>query len=929
MPPLSLTRFPVLAARRRLGVGLRRLLLPLAGVLSVSAASFTAATAQDVVLASAGPRFLSARKAGEAPVEIDVRSSVLLRRMVSLNLRQPTLGTVLAEIERQAGIRFMYSPAALPADRPVRLRADSITVAAALTELLMDADLDVLLSRGDQIALVKRMAVVPAADSAAIEGRITDKGSSAPLAGATVLIDETRQGATTNSEGRYRIVGVAPGTYTLRVRWIGYTAATTQVTVEEGQDATADFALERSPLKLDEVVVTGTIVPTEVKAIPTPISVISDSDIALQQPHTVQELFRQAVPGAVSWNNAAYPNLTSFSVRGASTLAANSGQMKVLVDGIEAAYPTQVGVDPNSIARIEVIRGPQAAAIYGSDAIGGVIQIFTKRGDQGLTRPQISAQAAIGATQTPYASFNSVLRQHYAASVRGGGADVSYNLGAGYSHIADYLPNGEISAQSNPSIYGGVHLTHGFIFIDVSGRYYAQNDPNVFNPALSRTGFTFFSKPFYQPAQIQNQSLGARIGVTPTPWWQSTLTFGIDRSLIETVQREPRLTTPGDTLLTLVNQSQAKNRIGFNTSVQGSLTPGLTATFTGGFDHYSMPATLWFTGGALNTTGGIRNAPGYSFGISRSVTNNTGYFAQAQLSFGDVLFLTSGLRAEHNSNFGDSLGTPLSPRVGLSYVQAVGETTLKLRGSWGRAIRAPSAGQKFAIVQTTSVTLANPGLGPERQKGWDAGVDAVFGDRGTLSVSYYDQTADDLIQFVLLQSGSPSTYQWQNVGRVKNTGVEVEGTLGMGPVALKAQYGYARARIEQLAASYAGDLREGDQVLQTPQHTAGASLAVAPYSGTTLSAGLTYAGSWSQYDYVAEYACFGGTGPCRPGPGFRSYIIEYPSLVKVNATLSQQINPLVSGFVSVDNLTNNEDFEASNLNPVMGRTTTVGIRLQY
>jgi outer membrane receptor protein involved in Fe transport len=309
------------------------------------------------------------------------------------------------------------------------------------------------------------------------------------------------------------------------------------------------------------------------------------------------------------------------------------------------------------------------------------------------------------------------------------------------------------------------------------------------------------------------------------------------------------------------------------------------------------------------------------------VTNNTGYFAQLQLGFHDALFATAGLRAEQNSDFGESLTTPLSPRAGLSYVPRLGGATLKLRASYGRAIRAPSPGQKFAFVGATSVVLENPVLGPERQHGWDAGVDLAVGSRGTLGATYYNQTADDLIQQVQLASTSIPTFQFQNVGRVRNTGIELEGALSVGPLKLRAQYGYVRARIEELAPNYTGDLRVGDQALATPKQSAGASLSFTPFAGMTAAAGLTYVGSWNYYDMVAQFSCFGQTGPCRPAN--RDYIVEYPGFVKLNASVSQQFTKLVSAFVSIDNLANNEAFEFTNSTPVMGRITTVGLRFRY
>ena len=71
-----------------------------------------------------------------------------------------------------------------------------------------------------------------------------------------------------------------------------------------------------------------------------------------------------------------------LNIRGTSTLLYGLGGMKVFVDGIEVAFDIVAGIDPNIIERIEVIRGPQAAAIYGSDAVGGVVSVFTKRGMQ-------------------------------------------------------------------------------------------------------------------------------------------------------------------------------------------------------------------------------------------------------------------------------------------------------------------------------------------------------------------------------------------------------------------------------------------------------------------------------------------------------------------------------------------------------------------
>jgi outer membrane receptor protein involved in Fe transport len=905
---------------------------PFGGVLSAVASVIVALglvprplRAQTLTLASGGPRFLYASERTERPVEIDPTTNLTLRRRISLNLEHPTVSALLAAISRQTRLEFVYSKEVLPVNREVGLHADSITVAAALTEILMDAGLDVLLSPGRQVVLVDRRTKLLPVQVGAIGGRVTDGKSGTALVGATVVVEGARHTATTGNDGRYRIADVAPGSYTVRARYIRYAPASEPVTVTAEQEATADFALGKSAQRLDEVVTTGTLVPTELKALPTPVSVISESDLTLQRPHTVQEVFRQAVPTAVSGDMASFPSQTAFSVRGASSLVTGSGQMKVFVDGIEVADRTFATIDPNSISRVEVIRGPQAAAIYGSDAVGGVIQVFTKRGDPSVARPQFDGEAGVGVVQTPYTGYTTAARQSYRGLVSGGGPGVSYAFGAGYIHTADWAE--PVSAQSNTSVHGGIRVTRSIFTADVSGRYYLQSVPVVLNPDLASTGYSLFATPSYQPTQYRAQTLGAKLTLAPTSWWLHTVTVGIDRLAQDQSQTRPRLTSPADTFFSASNIDETKTSISYNTSIQGHLGRSTAGSVTVGLDHYNLPYSLWYTATELATgeaTGNVGLAS-----VTRTVTTNTGYFAQAQLALRDALFLTGGLRAEQNSNFGDSLGTPVSPQVGLAYAQPVGAATVKVRGSWGRAIRPPTPGAKSGNVSPFNITLPNPALAPERQHGWDAGVDAFFGRHASVSVTYFNQTATDLIAFVTLAATPVPTYQNLNVGRVKNTGVEIEGSVSLGILDVRGQYGYVKSRVQDPGPSSGGELVVGDQLIGTPTHTAGASLSFAPRAGTTLAAGATYVGEYAAYDLRVLYSCFAGTGPCPSGPGLRPYRTTLPSLFKVNATISQQLTAGLSGFVSVDNLTNNTRFESGMASAVMGRATTVGLQFHH
>src|SRR5439155_15395202 len=112
-----------------------------------------------------------------------------------------------------------------------------------------------------------------------VAGRVTDAKSGQAIPGASVVLAGTRWRATTDEKGAYRLAEVSPRTYTLTASRIGYTRHSQSVTVAAGTEATVDVRLELSASPLDAVVVTGTMVPTEVKALPTPITVLTSDDI--------------------------------------------------------------------------------------------------------------------------------------------------------------------------------------------------------------------------------------------------------------------------------------------------------------------------------------------------------------------------------------------------------------------------------------------------------------------------------------------------------------------------------------------------------------------------------------------------------------------------------------------------------------------------
>src|SRR5262249_30761231 len=161
---------------------------------------------------------------------------------------------------------------------------------------------------------------------------------------------------------------------------IGYIPKTVQaVVVDADKETSADIALTVSPSVLDQVVVTGTVIPTERRALSSPITVINSDQIEQQHLMSIDEIFRTMVPGGVeSEETPGIGGYSDYSLRGTSSIGSAS-TLKVLVDGIEVTDPAYIkNIDPSIVDHIEVIAGPEASTIYGSGAISGVMQIFTK-----------------------------------------------------------------------------------------------------------------------------------------------------------------------------------------------------------------------------------------------------------------------------------------------------------------------------------------------------------------------------------------------------------------------------------------------------------------------------------------------------------------------------------------------------------------------
>ncbi|PYP10742.1 MAG: hypothetical protein DMD56_08325, partial [Gemmatimonadetes bacterium] len=254
-------------------------------------------------------------------------------------------------------------------------------------------------------ALLVGVARASAAQQGSVAGQVTDKSNQQPVSGAQVLIIGTNLQSLTSREGRYAITRVPAGRHDVQVRLIGYATATQPVTVGAGEAPTLDFSLAPAAVPLDVVVVTGTGAEQLKRELGNSIPTIDAAKTVEQAaPTNVADLLNSRVPGVQVLSSGGTTGTGSrVRIRGSSSLSLTNEPI-VIVDGIRVdngatgvLRASSIGIggqapsrlndlNPDEIESIEVVKGPSAAALYGTDAVNGVIQIRTKRGRPGPTR---------------------------------------------------------------------------------------------------------------------------------------------------------------------------------------------------------------------------------------------------------------------------------------------------------------------------------------------------------------------------------------------------------------------------------------------------------------------------------------------------------------------------------------------------------------
>ncbi len=465
--------------------------------------------------------------------------------------------------------------------------------------------------------------------------------------------------------------------------------------------------------RIEPVVVTATRLEEPLEQVPSTVTVVSEEEIQTRQYRTVEEILR-SIPGVDVQRSGSLGKLTTVRIRGA-----NPTQIQVLIDGVRVKSPTTGDFDfgdltVDNIERIEVVRGPQST-LYGADAIGGVINIITKKG---TGKPKFSVSFEGGNFET--------FRER--ASLDGTVGKADYALAFSRTDTNGQFDNDQ---YNNTTFSGRV----GYQVLDNARLSFIARYMNAEKGIPFDTIF-----PDFDPEKDRSQEDDFLLLTTQWehavfPWWDYRLR-------LSTVDSDLTFKDPPDVSQIDINRKEVEWQNNFHYKDLDTLTVG--------FEWRKEKGT----------------SENFFFGFfdvfDRSVTLRS-FFAQNQLRLFQRLFLTAGVRVDDHSTF----GTEVTPRVAAAYLlQATGT---KFRASYGEGFRAPTLNELFFPG------FGNPNLQPEESKSWDVGFEQrLFQERLRFGVTYFRNDFKNLIQTIEV---SPGIFAPENVGRARTEGVEMEVAL--------------------------------------------------------------------------------------------------------------------------------------------------------
>ena len=657
-----------------------------------------------------------------------------------------------------------------------------------------------------------------------VTGVVRD-ASGALVSGAVVQLsvaDSVVSAATTGNDGRYELRVAAGVPFTLIARLAGFGEEVVKVTGVEG-DTRRDLRLQVGRLA-DTVVVTATRSPESLARITQSVTVVTAQEIDALGAASLADVMR-FVPGVAVESSGREGAPTALFTRGGE-----SDYNLVLIDGVRVNMSGGTfdfsRVAAGEIERVEVVRGAQSA-LYGSDAMGAVVHVITKRA-VATDVPRLSGSFESGSFKTTRAD----------AWLTGGDRDrLDYTLGVAARRTDgafssrlpedDHFDQTALDVSVGNSIGPRASFRTGIRYSDADGRLAGQIAYGILD-----TGGTAETKDFNWFLNM-NHTTGARYAGTATVNYYRANNLSADTGTDPTVNVYALLSgTPGaifpdgPRLVRLLTASE------FNSLASSTLPAGqFVASTPFGFGDFPFNSRTQFRRPAFKYAGdllwgdGQRLTVGYEWEretnaleSSQELTNNA-VFAQQQFSLGDRWFAMVGARVDDKSMY-DAF---FSPRVSAGgYLLPAGPgavSSVKVFGNIGKGIKSPNFFERFG----GSFADSSPDLKVERARSMDAGVEITLADqRVRTSATVFSNHYRDQIEFrstspFFAPDGQPD---YVNIAGSNAHGLELEGALQRPYTGVTAAVTYAYVPTEVIETTdLDAQFRPGQPLLRRPKHS--------------------------------------------------------------------------------------------------------------
>jgi outer membrane receptor for ferrienterochelin and colicin len=877
---------------------------------------------------------------------------------INVSLNNVTVEKVLQVIEEETNFRFNYVKGDLPREETICIGPGSGSLYDILAGIAKEYSL-VFKRVNEQITVLKEdgeaVNVITAVEYGIVKGYVTDGDTKEALQGVTIKINGTTIGTFTDKRGYYEINNLKPGKYTVVASYVGYSANAKEITISSGKTVEINFSLSQGVVSLDEVTVTGSISERSLKESANPITVITPVDLENRNINSLGSIL-QMVPGVLSsvsssqimnggLGKAGDMSLSQLNIRGFSPSGQLSNNTKFLIDGVEIFDSYSLSsIDLNEIEKIEVSRGPMSSTLYGAGSSGGIVQIFTKKGNGTL---KVDFRTMFTSQESKYQEANPI-NQQFSLNLSGGKTDFGYRTSLTYSHypISRYQINNGLDEKDwdiSSSMYGNISnvkaelslrygTSTGGSFADNIWYTIAKNENWIYANFLKATNLITD-----QETKTKSYNIGLTLKQPITDNLYHNLTVGNSESMI---------TSHFNTNSSLGADPQYKESSTTNTMVTFKYFLNLNQPISSDFKA-DITAGIDLNQGQYNQIYGYytipfseNNTQYTSLLISgfheMETSTTTGLFAESVFGLWEKLFLTTGLRAEKNSSYGDALGWYYTPRIGLTYVAALGDFTFKPRVSWGKSTQSVPPSYKAARSSTsgnnTFYYLGNDNLRPQNQKGYELGLDVLFTNNFSIGITYYNQKVTDYVQQVFLSDISDtynSYYQFQNVSVVYNKGLELSAKAIVKPFTLDISWTLSDSRYGP-GFTYSTStiyITEGARPLNVPTGTLFAKLSyhvpsLSPLTkkGGNLSLEYTWTGSEVNWDYYTMM---------KNMYNYFHYINNYKdfnsfSLWNLRSDLSVLDN--LNLFIDIANLLNKQELNGGVM-PEKGRSINFGLNM--